>query len=50
MIIVDKALERLETEGRPIRVGVVGDGFMAKGIILQITKSTVAMRACGSGY
>ncbi len=44
MIIVDKALERLETEGRPIRVGVVGAGFMASGITLQITKSTVGMR------
>lgn len=45
MIIVDKALERLETEGRPIRVGLVGAGFMAKGITLQITKSTIGMRA-----
>lgn len=44
MIIVDKALERLETEGRPIRVGMVGAGFMASGITLQITKSTVGMR------
>lgn len=44
MIIVDKALERLETEGRPIRVGVMGAGFMASGITLQITKSTVGMR------
>ena len=45
MIIVDKALEELEKNGRPIRVGVVGAGFMAKGIILQITQSTVGMRA-----
>jgi predicted homoserine dehydrogenase-like protein len=45
VIIVDKALERLETEGRPIRVGMVGAGFMANGITLQITNSTVGMRA-----
>jgi predicted homoserine dehydrogenase-like protein len=44
VIIVDKALETLETEGRPIRVGMVGAGFMARGIAAQITRSTVGMR------
>jgi len=38
MIIVDKALERLQTEGKPIKVGMVGAGFMAKGIALQLVK------------
>src|SRR5919109_1098459 len=36
MIIVDKALERCQQEGRPIRVGMVGAGFMGRGIALQI--------------
>ena len=36
MIIVDKELRRREEEGRPIRVGMVGAGFMARGIALQI--------------
>jgi predicted homoserine dehydrogenase-like protein len=36
MIIVDKALERRHAEGNPIRVAMVGAGFMARGIALQI--------------
>jgi|GEM_PF-4827403 len=32
MIIVDKALERREAEGRPEPVGVVGAGFMGHAI------------------
>ncbi len=35
MIIVDTALERCENEGNPIRVGLVGAGFMGRGIVLQ---------------
>jgi predicted homoserine dehydrogenase-like protein len=45
VIIVDKVLEELETNGTPIRAGVVGAGFMARGIVLQIAKSTPGMRA-----
>jgi predicted homoserine dehydrogenase-like protein len=36
MILVDRALERRHGEGRPIRVGMVGAGFMGRGIALQI--------------
>ena len=36
MIIVDKALEKREAEGRPIRIGLVGAGFMGRGVALQI--------------
>lgn len=36
MIIVDKALEQRHAEGNPIRVAMVGAGFMARGIALQI--------------
>lgn len=43
MIIVDKALEKRQREGRPIRVGMIGAGFMARGIALQIIKSVPGM-------
>lgn len=36
MIIVDTALQKREAEGRPIRVGMVGAGFMGRGVALQI--------------
>ena len=36
MIIVDRALEERERAGNPIRVGMVGAGFMGRGIALQI--------------
>jgi predicted homoserine dehydrogenase-like protein len=39
MIIVDKALERREEEGKPIRVAIVGAGFMGRGVALQITQA-----------
>jgi predicted homoserine dehydrogenase-like protein len=44
MILVDRALERRQAENRPIRVGMVGAGFMGRGIALQILQSTVGMR------
>jgi len=36
MIIVDKVLEQRQESGNPIRVGMVGAGFMGRGIALQI--------------
>ncbi|OLY94156.1 Predicted homoserine dehydrogenase, contains C-terminal SAF domain [Cnuella takakiae] len=36
MIIVDKALAKRQAEGNPIKVAMVGAGFMAKGTALQI--------------
>ena len=36
--IVDTALEKRFAEGNPVRVGLVGAGFMAKGLVLQIEK------------
>lgn len=36
MIIVDKALEQRQAADNPIRVGMVGAGFMGRGIALQI--------------
>lgn len=44
MIIIDKALEKLEKERKPIRVGMVGAGFMAQGIANQIVNYTKGMR------
>jgi len=31
MIIVDRALKKREEEGKPIRVGMIGAGFMGRG-------------------
>jgi len=36
MIIVDTALEKRQAEGNPIRVAMVGAGYMGRGIALQI--------------
>jgi predicted homoserine dehydrogenase-like protein len=44
MIIVDKELERREQEGNPIRVGIVGAGYMGRGIALQLLAPLVGMR------
>jgi predicted homoserine dehydrogenase-like protein len=43
MIIVDNALRAREGEGRPIRVGVIGAGFMAQGLANQIVNSVPGM-------
>jgi predicted homoserine dehydrogenase-like protein len=34
--IIDSALERRAASGRPIRIALIGSGFMAKGIVLQL--------------
>jgi predicted homoserine dehydrogenase-like protein len=47
MIIVDTALQAREAEGRPIRVAMIGAGFMAKGLSNQIVHSTPGMRLVG---
>ncbi len=44
MILVDTALQRRASEGRPIRIGVVGAGFMARGVVLQVALSVPGMR------
>ncbi|MCC6240188.1 MAG: Gfo/Idh/MocA family oxidoreductase [Phycisphaerales bacterium] len=43
MLIVDTALKKREAEGNPIRVGMIGAGFMARGIANQIINSTPGM-------
>lgn len=43
MILVDTALQTRHAEGRPIRVGMVGAGFMARGVARQILQSVPGM-------
>jgi len=43
MIIVDTALAKREAEGRPVRVGLIGAGFMGRGITNQIVNSVPGM-------
>jgi len=43
MVVVDNALKKREAEGNPIRVGMVGAGFMARGIALQILRYVPGM-------
>jgi predicted homoserine dehydrogenase-like protein len=43
MIIVDEALRKLAQEGKSIKVGMVGAGFMGRGIALQICRYTPGM-------
>jgi predicted homoserine dehydrogenase-like protein len=44
VIIVDRALEQRLAEGNPIRVGMVGAGFMGRGIALQILGAVPGLR------
>jgi predicted homoserine dehydrogenase-like protein len=44
MIIVDRALQAREEQGKPIRVGMVGAGFMGQGLTNQIENSVPGMR------
>src|SRR5690242_15592587 len=44
MFIVDRELQRLERTGTPIRVGMIGAGFMAAGIARQLLHYTNGFR------
>ena len=43
MIIVDSALEKRQKENNPVRVAMIGAGFMGRGIALQIQKYVAGM-------
>ena len=43
MIIVDRALEARATAGNPVRVAMVGAGFMGRGVANQVVSSTPGM-------
>jgi predicted homoserine dehydrogenase-like protein len=44
MILVDTALQAREAAGKPIRVAIVGAGFMSQGLANQIAHSVPGMR------
>ncbi len=44
MIIIDRALQFREAVGNPIRVGVLGAGYMSVGLVNQITRYTPGMQ------
>ena len=44
MVIVDTALEKREKEGNPVRVALVGAGYMGRGIALEIVTAMVGMK------
>ncbi len=44
MIIVDKALERRQQDDNPIRIGMVGAGYMGQGMAAVIERNMVGMR------
>jgi predicted homoserine dehydrogenase-like protein len=47
MFLVDTALQAREAEGRPIRVALIGAGFMAQGLANHVVNTTVGMRLAG---
>ncbi|MBT3381528.1 MAG: Gfo/Idh/MocA family oxidoreductase [Lentisphaerae bacterium] len=47
MVIVDTALKRCQEEGTPVRVGLVGAGYMGRAIALQIEQCVPGMRVAG---
>jgi predicted homoserine dehydrogenase-like protein len=44
MIIIDKALENCAKEGKPIRTGIVGSGFIGSHLALQIAGTAPGIR------
>ena len=47
MILIDEALRRRAAEGNPVRVGMVGAGFMARGVARQLRHALPGMRLVG---
>ena len=43
MILLDKALRQREQEGRPLRIGVIGAGAMARGLVALISNQIPGM-------
>jgi predicted homoserine dehydrogenase-like protein len=48
MIIIDNALRQRQEEGNPVRVAMVGAGFMGRGIALQICNYVPGMELVAS--
>lgn len=47
MIILDTALEQREADGNPIRLGIVGSGYMARGVAAQVLAGMPGLRIGG---
>jgi predicted homoserine dehydrogenase-like protein len=47
MIVVDNALKARESEGRPVRVALIGAGFMSQGLANHIVNTVPGMRLVG---
>jgi len=47
MIIVDNALKAREAEGRPVRVALIGAGFMSQGLANHIVNTVPGMQLVG---
>lgn len=47
MFLVDTALKKRQAEGRPVRVGFIGAGYMGRAIMLQIVSHTPGMVIAG---
>jgi predicted homoserine dehydrogenase-like protein len=44
MVIVDKALKEREQNNNPVRVGIIGAGYMGRGTVLTIEQSVPGMK------
>jgi len=44
MVIVDTALKKREEDGNPVKVAVIGAGYMGRGLVLQIISAIRGMR------
>jgi predicted homoserine dehydrogenase-like protein len=44
MIIVDKALEKRHHDGNPVKVALIGAGYMGRGIALEIISGMIGMK------
>lgn len=44
MILLDTALQKLDSEQRPLQIAIYGSGFMVRGIVNQIHKYTPGIR------
>jgi predicted homoserine dehydrogenase-like protein len=44
MIIVDTALERRQQDGNPIKIGIVGAGYMGQAMAVTIERNLIGMR------
>lgn len=44
MLIIDAALKRREDEGNPVKVALVGAGFMGRALVNQVVNATPGMR------